>query len=136
MPDFADAEARHWEDAELLLGQSRWANADHLYGLAAECGLKAVLSALGPPPEQDSGAPKDHKVHVDKLWPKFILTAAGSPRAGYAALLPSPSPFCAWSVHHRYEPQARFSEAAVRGFRAGALAVRALMAQARLDGVL
>jgi len=38
--DFLDPHDRHWEDGERLFGVSRWANADHLYGLSAECGLK------------------------------------------------------------------------------------------------
>ena len=45
--DFVDSHRRHWQDAELLFDQSRWANADQLYGFSAECGLKAVMKALG-----------------------------------------------------------------------------------------
>ncbi|WHF34964.1 hypothetical protein [Aeromonas salmonicida] len=41
--DFLDAHARHWDDAESLLQAQRWANADHLYGMAAECGLKQLM---------------------------------------------------------------------------------------------
>jgi hypothetical protein len=49
--DFLDAHYRHWQDAELLFGRGRLANADHLYGLAAECGLThgaGVRSCLLP----------------------------------------------------------------------------------------
>jgi len=45
--DFYDACKRHWNDAEHLFDQKRLANADHLFGLAAECALKAVMVALG-----------------------------------------------------------------------------------------
>ena len=41
--DFLDAYLRQWEDAEMLFGSERWATADHLYGLAAECGLKRLM---------------------------------------------------------------------------------------------
>ena len=41
--NFVDAHHRHWEDAQLLFRNHRWANADQLYGLCAECGLKAVM---------------------------------------------------------------------------------------------
>ena len=41
--DFLDAHKRHWADAELLYNEDRWANADHLYGMAAECGLKRLI---------------------------------------------------------------------------------------------
>ena len=45
--DFLDAHRRHWCDAELLFNDSRWANADQMYGFSAECGLKAVMKGLG-----------------------------------------------------------------------------------------
>ena len=45
--DFLDAMDRHWRDAELLRSSERLANADHLYGLSAECGLKALLEQDG-----------------------------------------------------------------------------------------
>lgn len=45
--DYLDAHERHWEDAEHLFQSGRWANADHLYGLAAECGLKKLMLAFG-----------------------------------------------------------------------------------------
>jgi hypothetical protein len=45
--DFYDAHQRHWDDAELLYEKQRWANADHLYGMAAECGLKQLMLAFG-----------------------------------------------------------------------------------------
>jgi len=59
--DFLDAHERHWEDAELLFGNRRWANADHLYGLAAECGLKALWAfdnrqTAGPSPARPRGS--------------------------------------------------------------------------------
>ncbi len=47
--DFLDAAGRHRADAELLFEHGRWPNADQLYGLAAECGLKAVMEVLGMP---------------------------------------------------------------------------------------
>ena len=67
--DFADAHRRHWEDAESLFDCGHWANADHLYGLSAECGLKAVMRALGMQVD-DEGAPidKEHRKHIDELW--------------------------------------------------------------------
>jgi HEPN domain-containing protein len=40
---FAEAARRHLADALLLHGENRFANADHLAGVAAECGLKAIL---------------------------------------------------------------------------------------------
>lgn len=45
--DFHNAFSRHATDADLLLNKERWANADHHYGLAAECALKALLLQQG-----------------------------------------------------------------------------------------
>lgn len=41
--DYLDAHERHWDDAELLKATARHANADHLYGMSAECGLKCLM---------------------------------------------------------------------------------------------
>jgi hypothetical protein len=38
--DFLDAHERHHDDADHLHANARHANADHLYGVSAECGLK------------------------------------------------------------------------------------------------
>lgn len=45
--DYLDAHNRHWQDAESLFDSNRSANADHLYGMAAECGLKRLMLAFG-----------------------------------------------------------------------------------------
>ena len=47
--DYSDAHRRHWEDAELLFTNARWANADQSYGFSAECGLKAMMQSRGMP---------------------------------------------------------------------------------------
>ncbi len=45
--DFVDSHRQHWTDAELLYRNDRWLNADQLYGLCAECGLKAIMRRSG-----------------------------------------------------------------------------------------
>lgn len=44
--DFRDESDRDFEAAGILLTQSREADADHLFGLAAECSLRAIMLAL------------------------------------------------------------------------------------------
>jgi hypothetical protein len=61
--DYKNAACRHYEDAEILFKQLRWANADQLYGLAAECGLKAVMVGLGAR-TKSSGDLKKHSLHI------------------------------------------------------------------------
>ena len=70
--DFGDAHSRHREDAELLFREQRWANADHLYGLSAECGLnsrwikrpawESVLEEMGNPVVRAGAGRFPHRV--------------------------------------------------------------------------
>ena len=74
--NFLDAHGRHWQDAELLFHAHRWANADQLYGFSAECDLKAVMEVLGMETDP-AGTPRarEHRRHVQHLWPKFLAFA-------------------------------------------------------------
>jgi hypothetical protein len=74
-PDFRAAARRHHDDAGFLLADSRWANADHLAGLAAECALKAIMqfTPFGATPNARgililSHSSKELRQHIDKLW--------------------------------------------------------------------
>jgi hypothetical protein len=73
-PDFKAAAYRHYFDANHLLSDQRWANADHLAGVAAECGLKAILegwfgASLNASGILVWGAPrKELRYHVNRLW--------------------------------------------------------------------
>ena len=92
--DFFDAHRRHWEDAEILFGRDRRENADQLYRLSAECGLKAVMKTLGMRVDT-TGTPdaRKHLVHVQKLWPIFETFAGDRDGARYLSPLPSGRPF-------------------------------------------
>ncbi len=71
--DFFDAHERHWEDAETLFSHGRYANADHLYGVAAECGLKRLMRSFGMVVDAISGSPANDKdrQHVNHIWARF-----------------------------------------------------------------
>ena len=101
--DFVAAHLRHWKDAELLFKYDRCANADQLYGLCAECGLKAVMrrsrmqvEPLGVPTRPE------HKVHVNKLWAEFPAFVSGRIGGRYVNLLLARNPFTNWSIGNRY----------------------------------
>lgn len=47
--DYACAGERHYEDASYLHGDGRLLNADHLFGLAVECLMKALLKRFAGP---------------------------------------------------------------------------------------
>ena len=91
--DFFDAHRRHWEDAETLFGRHRWANADQLYGLSAECGLKAAMMTLGMHIDTVGRPEPSYRVHVQKLWPIFETFGGDRDGARYLSPLPSGRPF-------------------------------------------
>ena len=136
--DFGDAATRHWEDAELLRGKERWANADHLYGVAAECALKAVRVMLGMETKPDDGSPSEsrHKKHINRIWEEFSTFAAGRSEGRYSSRLPARTPFSDWDVAQRYAARCEFSEGRVTPHRDAADVARGILDRARLDGSL
>ena len=132
--DFRDAHRRHWQDAELLFKHQRWANADQLYGLSAECGLKAVMVGLGMDVRADR-APvrREYRQHVDALWAEFMSFASGRSGSPYVQMLPTANPFATWSIDNRYAHGGHFSKAAVDPHRAAALATRKMAQRAQQE---
>ena len=136
--DFLDAHNRHLNDAETLFTNNRWANADHLYGLATECGLKRLMLALGMPFNEDEDKPvrdKDRK-HADVIWRRYETYRSGHPQGtGYA--LPSTSnPFLNWDVSQRYANQSHFDQARTEPHRNATRQVKALISKAQREGLL
>ena len=119
--DFADAHRRHLEDAELLFDRERWANADHLYGLSAECGLKAVMRSLGMPVDA-VGTPRErkHRRHMPGLWPVFLDFVAGRSDMPAVRTIPDGKRFGDWSIHDRYAHRQWFRRDSVETHRRGA----------------
>ena len=135
--DFKDAHCRHWADAETLFRNSRWANADHLYGFSVECGLKAVMAKLGM--QLDSfGSPKEFKyrTHVNSLWPKFQVFAQGRGGSWFVTNLPKGEPFANWTEHDRYAHQQYITESETVAHRDAANKVLNILKNARMMGLL
>ncbi|MDD3554386.1 MAG: SAM-dependent methyltransferase [Deltaproteobacteria bacterium] len=134
--DFLDAHERHWQDAETLFWRKRWANADHLYGMAAECGLKRLMLAFGMPYDTQNDRPeeKEDRVHANGIWARFESYSGYHQGAGYA--LPAPNPFGNWDVAQRYAHQSNFDRERVDAHRKGANSVRGLVHKALLDGLI
>lgn len=136
--DYFDAHERHWDDAQRLFQAQRWANADHLYGMAAECGLKALMGKLS---SQGALDPRQDFVHVmeDKkantAWSRYQSYLSGHVLATKLSL-PMPNPFSDWLVSQRYAHQSNFDQARAQGHQTGAQAVRNLIAKAQRDGLL
>ncbi|MEX8506166.1 hypothetical protein [Leptothrix ochracea] len=135
--DFLDAHQRHWQDAELLFGLQRLANADHLYGMAAECGLKRLMLAFGMPfnPQNDRPKRREDREHADGIWERLETYRHGHTKGpGYA--LPNFAPFSDWKADQRYAAQQNFDEARVNRHRAGAEHVCNLIRKAEREGLL
>lgn len=134
--DFLDAHERHWTDAETLFQAQRWANADHLYGMAAECGLKRLMLAFGMPYDsvRDRPAKDRDRVHANKIWARFESYRYGHQGAAY--VLPTPDPFTDWDVAQRYAHQSNFDRARVAAHQAGVRQVRDLVQKAKREGLV
>lgn len=131
--DFLDAFERHWVDAELLFKKERLPNADHLFGVAAECGLKRLMLSFGMPCK-DNG-PKDIKdrKHANEIWNRYETYRSGRGSLDY--ILPQ-NPFTDWDVSDRYANSSNFNSAKVSKHQAGARTVRDLIKKAQLAGIL
>jgi hypothetical protein len=134
--NFLDAMERHWQDAELLYNQvpQRLANADQLYGLTAECGLKALMEKGGMDIVNNQAHKSKYKKHINATWSHFSDFRQGR-LALYA--LPNTNPFNHWLIDHRYASCSDFDAVRVQQHQAGAQQVINLARRARdIDGIL
>jgi hypothetical protein len=134
LTDFYQAYKRHWEDANYLLSDCRWPNADQLYGYAAECGLKCLMLRFGMALTPAGTPPHNDMVHIDKLWVRYETYRAGAGAAGY--LLSRQNPFDNWHSSQRYADGSIFSQSSVEIHRQGAESVRCLVNKAISEGIL
>ena len=135
--DFLDAHERHCVDAEYLFRWRRWANADHLYGVAAECGLKRLMLAFGMPYDTAQDRPGDSRdrVHANGVWDRFESYRSGHAQ-GTGYVLPGSNPFHDWDVSQRYASQSNFDRAQAQSHQSGAKVVRELIKKAQREGLL
>jgi hypothetical protein len=137
-PDFRAAARRHYLDAAFLLDDSRVPNADHLAGLAAECGLKAILEGwYGATPGRRflEWNDKELNIHVNKLWGEAATGLGGRTGAKLAALLQGSVPFANWEVSHRYSDGTAVSYESACNHVGKAREVIEILEQAIRDGI-
>ena len=135
--DFLDAHERHWDDAERLFSAGRYANADHLYGVAAECGLKRLMVRFGMALDPVTGSPavREDKSHAKSIWARFESYRSGKVEGtGYG--LPTLNPFDNWDVSDRYAHQSNFNQTGVQLHQAGATVIFELIKKAQREGLL
>jgi hypothetical protein len=103
MPDFWGASRRHLGDANFLYNSGRLDNADHLFGLAAECAVKYALLCSGVKADPPRGIEQRFANHIDKLRNEASQYLQSRKALNLAALLLDPGYFANWKVHDRYE---------------------------------
>lgn len=141
--DFHASARRHLADAELLDANNRSANAGHLYGYMAECGLKALLIGHGYPTDAD-GSPRQNnpnvRVHINMLvipgTLQFLrLWLAGRSGARYLAMISSIDDFSDWRVEHRYYSETALPNSLAK-WKAAAYEVGRMLDQAKTYGII
>ncbi|MGW8159190.1 MAG: SAM-dependent methyltransferase [Desulfoprunum sp.] len=135
--DFLDAHLHHWEDAGYLFDNCRWANADHLYGISAECGLKRLMMAFGMPLDSTSSAPmqREDRIHARQAWSRYEAYRSGH-RQGAAYQLSTNNPFADWDISDRYAHRSSFDQARAEAHRQGAHVVLSLIKKAIFEGLI
>jgi hypothetical protein len=140
---FPKAADRHLNDARHLisLGQAeRIPNATQLFGISAECALKAVLVGTGciatSAATGDITNRNDRK-HVAQLWADFPAYMTGRASAHYSALLltaPKPNPFDSFNVSQRYDDELSLPWPDFHDYEVGSYIANDVLRQARLNG--
>jgi hypothetical protein len=105
--------------------------------MAAECGLKRLMLAFGMVFDTARNRPVERAdgTHADKIWAQYETYRSGSPQGADYSLTAN-NPFNDWRAEQRYAHRAQFNQARTESHRAGASTVHALIARARLDGII
>ena len=129
--DFYDAYKRHIRDGALLAENKSWANADRLYGLAAECALKALLIKSGiSSTENGDISQRKFRKHIDQLWDEyhsFMLYQIYD--------IPEDNPFQNWKIDQRYIHSDFITKQIVENHICSIEKINKIIKQAELDGV-
>lgn len=108
------AALRHFRDGSTLRDKGAWANADQLYGLAAECAIKSALVQVGLTPGQATFP----RVHIDKLWDRVHVHSIQKAYPCLSGLLRATrGPFAGWSTDQRYSRDEAVDEETCEGHR-------------------
>jgi hypothetical protein len=126
MDDYQNASERHLQDAELLFAQApkRLANASHLFGLSAECSLKAIARKFEPWAKFGG-----NKGHIPDLFSELqnISPGIGSNPDLVRSITAIKFQFANWTVAQRYASQITFVEGTVADEQTGANEAQLLM---------
>jgi hypothetical protein len=130
--NYGQAALRHWNSSRALAADGHLQDAAYLAGYVGECGLKAVIVALG-----GTGDPKSYAHDLEALIGDALATAALFTRgAGRYEALARPIALLNWSPEQRYEAN-RTDMASLQSIcvQAGEVGTSLIFALA-LDGLL
>ena len=134
MDDFQNASERHLQDAKLLFAQApkRLANASHLFGLSAECSLKAIARKFEP-----SAKFGGSDGHIPRLFSELqnVSPMIGSNPDLVRHIASIQPQFANWNVAQRYASQTTFAEETIADEQAGANKAHLLMTNC-LNGLI
>jgi len=123
--DFKNAAYRHHDSAKLLYDNQYYGDSDHLYGLTAECGLKAIIVGLAGIKDEDLeflGKKKQYFKHMDKLWDEYNSFLNGRTASNYSLPFQG-NPFGDWDMDQRYASSKHFNQNCVERHRQATIAV-------------
>lgn len=132
--DFFAAARRLFRGAQNLDGLVEPARhtANHLYGLSAECALKATMQRLSG--RRDSQMPRERRVHLPRIWFEYQRFLSGALSANY--ILDSPMALLnEWDINQRYLDDTYLTEAVHAKQVYEAKRIVRLLDELRLDGL-
>lgn len=111
MENYAESGIRLFKDAKLLHDNNKLATACHLYGLAAECAIKAFL-------ESQSNSRKIPFKHLPDLIDDAKRSLSGRAHAHLTNLISGPNYFTGWKIENRYWANGSFSAEQANRYKA------------------
>jgi hypothetical protein len=133
---FLEAGERHHRDALHLEADGRDANADQLYGLAAECAVKALLLGLCGIAMRDDAPVRPYRRHINELWPLAAGMVTGLTAVHHTGSLLAANPFAGWSVNDRYAGHGPIDPVGLDAHQKASASLVSGAQLARLDGLL
>lgn len=101
--NFAEAGLRLFKDGDQLFKEERYGTATHLFGLSAECALKACMQYL---PSASRTLPR---CHLPELAGRARLWFKGRHQRGIGQLLKRADYMAGWIIDNRYWQNDAFS---------------------------
>lgn len=144
---YAEAARRHFSDASFLDSHNRKPNAGQLFGIAAECGLKAIAIGCGLKTESDGTIKnpvgtrgrgfKDHMPDLHNALIQFgHLLPDGRSSSRYLAMMPNLTGLSDWAIEQRYWSEVACPVASLSRWQLAANEVMVAIDAAQQDGVI